>query len=150
MFDSIDAKRSSYLNRYAPELPSFIETIAMTFVFRGALKKRLGCEMGWLYVCAMARDTRCFSMPAEWSVGEAVTSAHVAALGRSATSAHVAAGAATYADVTDPPPPNPTGQRHIKKAARVSLASKTGLQSCSTIVPRGARQRSAFSTSRTT
>ena len=54
MFDSIDAKRSSYLNRYAPELPSCIETIAMSFVFRGALKRRLGCEMGWLCVCAYA------------------------------------------------------------------------------------------------
>ena len=88
MFDSIDAKRSSYLNRYAPELPSFIETIAMTFVFRGALKKRLGCEMGWLYVCAMARDTRCFSMPAEWSVGGG---GHISACRGSGKVGHISA-----------------------------------------------------------
>ena len=52
MFNTIDAKHSSYLNRYAPELPSFIEMMALIF-YRKALKKRLGCDMGWLYLCAI-------------------------------------------------------------------------------------------------
>ena len=44
--------------------------------------------------------------------------------GGSVTSAHVAApGAATCADVTEPPPPTHSLERHVK-TARVSLASR--------------------------
>ena len=53
-FDSIDAKRTTYLNRYAPELPSFIETVCMCFWHRRALRRRLGCEMMRLYAWAIA------------------------------------------------------------------------------------------------
>ena len=53
VFSQIDANNNEFVYRYAPELPSYIETLLIIFWYNRTLERQLGCNFFFLYIRAM-------------------------------------------------------------------------------------------------